>query len=434
MTGGQAGRTQGRGARPASVAARAGRAFLRLVGLFIVVLLVVGIGLNLRSPEPEEPVFSASQRAQLDAERRYRALADEARTVAAAGPASASHLTQIAEDLDAHADAVALPRSPRSATQGPTVATPPPASEAAAVAPSDEARVLTGLHSSALLSLRDAMGAEAGPRRVLAAAGANQWRHTALLAQALEVESGLLPADALSATDLAAGTGLFAGLSDPSAAPTGSPVEPAAETPTPPTSSLSPAEAGVDEEPDEEPADRAASETPAADCSGTPIGPDADRQALLTAKTAEDQARYGYDVAAAVLPEPAKGLARSAIHRAAADAAARRLAELCMPVDPAPAGFALGPEFRADPVSTLRELEEDHAELYAGLVATTGPDVRAWAITAYNAAAQRSLEAGTPLAAFPGLDGTAGGTTSTSPGNSPSEDAPQPRETEQGDG
>ncbi|MCU1632303.1 MAG: hypothetical protein JWM61_955, partial [Micrococcaceae bacterium] len=122
MTGGQAGRTQGRGARPASVAARASRAFLRLVGLFIVVLLVVGIGLNLRSPEPEEPVFSASQRAQLDAERRYRALADEARTVAAAGPASASYLTEIAEDLDAHADAVALPRSPTSATQSPTVA------------------------------------------------------------------------------------------------------------------------------------------------------------------------------------------------------------------------------------------------------------------------------------------------------------------------
>ncbi|MCU1633073.1 MAG: hypothetical protein JWM61_1725, partial [Micrococcaceae bacterium] len=249
------------------------------------------------------------------------------------------------------------------------------------------------------------------------------------------------PADALSATDLAAGTGLFADLSDPQA---GSPVEPAADTPSPPTSSLSPAEAGVDEEPDEkpaaepdeEPADRAASGTPPADCSGTPVGPGADRQALLTAKTAEDQARYGYDVAAAVLPEPDEGLARSAIHRAAADAAARRLAELCVPVDPAPAGFALGPEFRADPVSALRELEEDHAELYAGLVATTGPDVRAWAIAAYNAAAQRSLEAGTPLAAFPGLDGTAGGTTGASPGDSPSKDAsqPQPRETEQDDG
>ena len=212
------------------------------------------------------------------------------------------------------------------------------------------------LRDSALRSLRDAGGAEPGPARVLASAGANQWRHAVVLGAALGEDPGLPPVEASPGADLTAGSA------------SGSP----------------------------------GGDVPA-DCDGTPLGPEADRQALLSARTAEEQARFGYEVAAALLPEAAPLLARSATHGAAADAAARRLAGLCTEVAPAPAGFAIDRAFRADPAAALRELEEDHVGLYAGLVATVGPDTRAWAVASYNAAVQRSIDAGTPLVTFPGL-------------------------------
>ncbi|MDN4612727.1 DUF4439 domain-containing protein [Arthrobacter burdickii] len=463
--------TGGQRVRGSRVAGRVLRWSAGLIGLFAVVLLMAGIvvGIGLRSAEPPAPVYSAGEQAQLDAEGRYRALAADARAAAALQPALEAalgeRLAAVAADLDAQADAVSLPRSPAPAPEGTdaggasagstsagstsagTPIDPVPATGASSSAevPVDGPRLLSMLRDSALRSLRDAVDAEPGPARVLASAGANQWRQAVLIGQALGTEPGLPAADTLSAADLTADeAGLVAPTGPTSStgpAPSGGP----AGVPAP-TSSADPAGAN---DPADAPAPNSSGDPPGAltpassadaaspdDCAGTPLGTEADRQALQNAKRAEDEARYGYEVAAALVPDPAAALARSAVHQAAADAAARRLAELCVPVAPAPAGFAIAPAFRADPEAALRELEQDHAELYAGLVSAVGPDVRAWAVASYNAAVQRSLEAGTPLDAFPGLAtesgaGSAGDSASaTRPGaTSAPEDAPAPEGT-----
>ncbi len=380
-----AGGQQGHGGTAASAAGRWALRAVRLVGLFLAVLLVVGVGVGMTPAEPQAPVHTAAEQAQLDAEGRYRALADDAREAAAADPALAGSLLSLADDLAAQADAVALPRPAASSSPSaaPGVPSAPPTGDptgaasapAAVPAPADAARVLGLLRDSALRSLGDAVVAEPGPARVLASAGAGQWRHAVLLGAALGADPGLPSADAVPIGDLAGSTGLFAAAAPAPAA------RPAPSAPFVPD-----------------------------DCAGTPRGPEADRKALLGAKTAEDQARFGYEVAAALLPDPPALLARSSLHGAVADDAARRLAALCAPAAPAPAGFAIGPGFRADPAAALRELEREHAGLYAGLIPAVGPDTRAWAVGSFNAAAQRSLDAGTPLEAFPGLEDGAAGT------------------------
>ncbi|WP_394250184.1 DUF4439 domain-containing protein [Arthrobacter pityocampae] len=388
------------GGRRGSRAGRLARRFLGLVALFAVMLLVVGVGLVVRSPEPQERVYSVSEQAQLDAELRYRSAAGQARVAAAApalDPEAAAELAAAAADLDEQADAVALPRSPgptaepgtdpatgaatgaagasaQSPTGSPAGST---AGSSAAPAPADGPAVLTALRDSALRSLRDANRADPGPGRVLAAAGVNQWRHALRLGDTLGVDPGLPSPGALSAVDLAAGTGPFADLPTPDAS-TGA--EPLAALPTGSAPPEAPAE-----------------------CAGTPLGPDADRQALLHARTAEDEARYAYEVAAALLPEPARALESASVHRSAAEAVTDRLTALCVPEAPTATGYAIGPDFRADPVAATRAIEQAHTEFYAGLIATVGPDARAWAVVSFSAAAQRSLDAGTPLDALPGL-------------------------------
>jgi hypothetical protein len=325
--------TGGQRVRGSRVAGRALRWSAGLTGLFAVVLLGAGIvvGIGLRSAGPPTPVYSAAEQVQLDAEGRYRALAADARATAALQPALepalGERLATVAADLDAQADAVSLPRSPApegtdaggaasagtasptptpgsatpgSPTSGDQTPAPAPGASSSAGVPVDGPRLLSMLRDSALRSLRDAVDAEPGPARVLASAGANQWRQVVLIGQTLGTESGLPAADTLSAADLTADEVGSAAPADP-AAPAG------------PTTSAGPTDpAGV-------PAP-ASSADPAAsdDCAGTPLGTEADRQALLNAQRAEEEARYGYEVAAALLPDPAAALTRSAVHQAAA--------------------------------------------------------------------------------------------------------------------
>ncbi|WP_189636330.1 DUF4439 domain-containing protein [Arthrobacter sp. NamB2] len=392
MNRGQESRQQASGGRVASAAGRAVRWSGRLIGLVIAVLLVVGIGVGVRSPEPQGRVYSASEQAQLDAEDRFRALAEDARAAAAVQPALADRLTAAASDLDVQADAVALPRSPTPAPTAPSVEsdettanggtatgrTPSPSGDSPgpgstpATPPVDGMLVLAMLRESALESLGDAVSAEPGAARVLASAGANQWWHASALGQVLGVSPDLPPL----------GESVGTAAED----------QPGASTPA-----------------------RAEDGTIAGECAGTPLGPDADRQALLAAKNAEDQARYGYEVAAALLEDRAGALARSAEHDAAADAAADRLAALCVPAAPAPAGFTISAAFRADPSRALRDLEQDHVALYAGLVSAVSPAVRPWAVTSLNAAVQRSIGAGAALEPLPGLDDGPEGTAGAAP-------------------
>ncbi|WP_208740791.1 DUF4439 domain-containing protein [Arthrobacter agilis] len=420
----QAGGQQERGARLATAAGTAIRWSAWLVGLFVVVLLAVGAWLLLGSAEPPARVYSPSEQAQLDAEGRYRGLAADARAAAAADPALAERLSAIASDLEEQAAAVSLPRSPSRAPAGADAPTdpPPPASAAAAPAPSptaapaDPVSLLAMLRDSSLRSLSDAVDAEPGPARVLASAGANQWRQAVLLGGVLGVGTELPAAEALTAEDL-----------DPEQGASADPARSGTPASVPATSEGAASEGAASEgaaSGDGASGDGASGPTTAGpatpeECAGTPLGPDADRQALLGATRAEEQARYGYEVAAALLPDPAPALALSATHRAAADTAAERLAALCEPAAPAPAGHAVGPAFRADPAAALRDLEQDHTEFYAGLVATVSTAERAWAVTSLNAAVQRSTEAGAPLAPLPGLQAEAAGTT-----GDPTPDAP----------
>lgn len=370
---GRASRQQEGGGRNTSTAGPALSALRRsakLVGLLLVVLLVAGIGTVLRSPEPPARVYSAAEQAQLDAEERYRSLAAAARAAAMLRPDLAEQLTAVAADADVQADAVSLPRPPLPAAAGAATASgtsrPDPTdggtgavagSPAPATPPSDGAQMVSMLHDSALRSLRDAVGAGPGPGRVLASAGANQWRHAVVLGEAMGIDPGLPAAESLSAAELGGA---------PHAADDTSGSEPE-------------------------------------ECAGTLRGSDADRRALRTAKDAEDRARYGYEVAAAQLEDRVGTLARAAAHGAAAEEAAGHLADLCVPAVPAPAGFAVGPALRADPAAALQELEQDHVALYAGLVAAVGPEIRGWAVAELTAAVQRSIGSGAALEPLPGL-------------------------------
>lgn len=448
------------GGRRVSAVRRATRRLARLIGLFIVVLLVVGIGIGLNAPDPQAPSYSASEQAQLDAEERYRSLADDARTAAVVQPDLAERLTVLAADLEVQSMAVSLPRSPASTPAGTTSAgttahggspaapTPdpswiPPESVTTTAPPVDGMQVLSMLRSSALLSLRDAVNAEPGPGRVLAAAGTNQWRHTVLLAQALGVDPGLPPADSPSDAG-PTGSGPNGSPSAPDAAPGAAATEAPAEGLDRPSGTGSgDSDVATDSGRAADPGPGAGAPAPGdapnaagtEECTGTPRGPEADRQALLNAKNAEDQARYGYEVAAALLEDRAGVLGVAVEHRAAADAAAERLAEFCVIAAPPPAGFAIGPAFRADPSLALRELEQDHVELYAGLVSAVSPGTRAWAVASLNAAVQRGTAAGTPLEPLPGLaTGSSGTQTSAAapdavatPGAVPSSAAPAAR-------
>ncbi len=339
-----------------------GRWLVRLAAGFV--LLLLGLVLGSGVPGPHRVVFSAAEQAQQDAEGRFSSLADRARAAATDSPAGAGLFVSLAEDLDAQAAAVALPRRPDldPATDGSPIPTPTPTPLPTPLpALSDPQGLLAALRNSAEQSLRDAVTAEPGPSRVLAAAGANQWRHAVLLGEMLGVEPGLPPLEAAL------------GVRDPG--DTGPQGAPAAD---------------------------------AGDCDGAALVSDAGRQALQAARQAEDEARYGYEVGAALLDDPEALLGRARLHGGRADAAALRLGGLCAPVPPPAAGYAIRDGFHADAGAALRELEQDHAELYAGLLSTVDPAERAWIIVSFNAAAQRSLAAGTALEALPGLGAAPG--------------------------
>ena len=377
---------------------------LVVLAALVAVLVVTGIALDARSDGSAEPARSPAEQSQLDAEARFRSLAASARGVATTDPALAERLGSLAADLEAQADAVALPQVPGPEGPGqdstPTSAgqpnAPSPTSSltgapsTAAPAPPTAPDVLQLLSESTLASLLAAVDADPGPSRVLASAGVNQWRHTALLAGALGVEPPLPPAGTFPAADLSAGTGVFARVaaSVPTTGQTGVP----ASTP----------EASGDGE-------------PLGECSGTPLGSDADRRALATVRLAEEEARYAYEVAAARLPDQRGLLERSAAHAEAAAEAGHRLATLCVGAGPAAAGFALGAEFRENPSSALRGLEQEHLELYAGVVPSVSRDLRSWAIAALSTAVQRSAAMGIPVETFPGLPTPAPASTGGAP-------------------
>ncbi len=329
---------------------------LRLAAGFVLVLILLTLGVGGGSPGGHRIVSSAAEQAQLDAEGRFRALAEQVRAATGADSALSARLVPLAADLDVQADAVALPRPPG----GGTGSAPPVPPTTPAATPGTAADLLPALRESALRSLQDAVTADPGPSRVLAAAGANQWRHAALLGEALGVEPGLPSPDAVVTAGVTAGGTV-------------------GETPTGQAEGL-----------------------PAA-CAGTPLGPEADRVALQSARSAEDRAAYGYEVAAGLLDDPAPALSRARLHADLAAAATARLAELCVAAPAAPLAYTIDAAFRADPAAALRDVDQDPAELDAGLLPTVGTGGRAWIVASFNAAAQRSLADGTPLGALPGL-------------------------------
>lgn len=108
-------------------------------------------------------------------------------------------------------------------------------------------------------------------------------------------------------------------------------------------------------------------------------------ESLQAAVNAEYGAAYGYEVAQAqagsgftVLGQPPAE--RRKAHLEAGREAVRLLPDLCLPeVTPLPA-WSLDPGFLADPVSSLRELEETMPHLYADLAGSSDGAVRSWAI------------------------------------------------------
>lgn len=352
-----------------------------LAGLLAAVTAVTlsGCGLRLETEAPTEPVPDAAESARRAAVDDALAL-DEAAVAARTGAEGA-----VADVLDlvgtaslAQADALGgvydsgLP----DATPSPTATTP-----AAGDATPQEVLALLGTSASAARA--DARDAEdPGMARLLASVAASRAQLATRLASTLgtdvpaldaEPEGAGLPRGG-SADGSGSGDGSADGEADLGASPSATPS----------------ASAGT-----AEPADSP--------------GDDLDRATLLALVLAEDQAGYGFEVAAARLSDDARTRARSAAatHRAAATAWAVAAGVAGTADDPRRVTYALdgdlssGDGVRAFGAALLTDLADVHAD--AVLATTAGTTDRLAVVDGLRTSALESLTWGATPTPFPGL-------------------------------
>jgi hypothetical protein len=260
-------------------------------------LLLSGCGLRWETEPPAEPVPDAVEQARRTAVDDALALTEAARAALdGADEQAAGVLTLVVDAAATQVDALGGEYDSGLPEPEPDEAAPSasPAASAAAATPAD---VLALLGTAASTARADALTAEdEGLARLLASVATSRAQLTDRLAAALGVEAPAV--DAEPGTDWPSG-----GAADGSGSGDGSATSP---TPTPsgsatPTGTPTPAATGAD--------------------GGSP-GSDLDRADLVALVLAEDQAGFGFEVAAARLSDDARSLARDAAaeHRAAATA------------------------------------------------------------------------------------------------------------------
>lgn len=396
------------------------RRYFRYAVFLLAALLVLSLGFVLipREPDaPAPPTFSEQARtaALADALVLRAAATGLQNATGGTGPAAESVAAPLGAQralghavtlLTVHGRALIRPANPAGggtpAVTSSTAGTSPAAPSTAPA--STPAGLAVSLHASGARRLSDAERADGGMARLLAGVGTAQ----------------LLAAEELAA---ATGTALptVTGGVRPSPAPAPA-VVPSAGTPSPGSSGTARCTVTA---PDGSPGSSSTA-------SGSPdAGTGANRAAALSAvRNAELELVYAYQVALTRLTggtvAPASGyLAQHEELRNEAQALAN---SQCAVLSPAPAGYVLDPAFLANPAAALGVMEAGVLPAYGDVIALSDGAERAWAVSALQAAARRTVyweASGGPVpglvldeAQLPDLPGSPE-TLSTTPAQSP---------------
>ena len=374
---------------PAPARTRRSRRTRALAGVLAAgaAVLLSGCGLRWETAPPAEPVPDAAEEARRTAVDDALALADAARAAGdGAEQQAAGVLALVVDAASTQVDALGgvydsgLPE-PEPDEDAPS---PSPTATSAAATPAD---VLALLGTAASTARADALDAQdAGLARLLASVATSRAQLTDRLAAALGVEA--------PAVDAAPGPGWTSGgAADGSGSGDGSATSPSAT----PSGSATPAgtpSAGTTGAQDEAP------------------GTDLDRADLVALVLAEDQAGYGFEVAAARLSDDARSQARDAAarHRAAASTWAAAAGIAGTADDPRRVGYELdGDVSSADAVRAfcaglLSDLATVHAD--AVLATDAGTADRTATVDGLRTSAVEALRWGgtpTPLPGMPDL-------------------------------
>lgn len=363
--------------------------YFRYVLLACVAALVISLGVAMTprpAPEPPEPAFS--EKARASALESSLSLRSSAQLLAEAAPeAQQPALTRVVTLLTTQAKALLPPGTsspePSASASGspsgtvPTGASPEP-SPSATVAASSAADLVAGLSASGVQRTSDAVAADGGMARLLAAVGTAQLLEASSLAGAVGVPApgaavaGLTPEDAEQ---------LKLGASEclsPSSAAAASSAEPQATAPS--ENSSSNAQSGAH-------------------------GSSLLASALsMTVKT-EAETIYGYQVALTRLEKSSTQAAALLLARhEQLLQEAEELSRLhCVSTPNQEPGYTLKPEFLQAPAAGLGTLEAGTLPVYADLVALSEGSARRWAIAGLWEAARRSVQWGADPGPLPGL-------------------------------
>ncbi|WP_347110570.1 ferritin-like domain-containing protein [Paenarthrobacter sp. S56] len=328
---------------------------LRLLPALVVALIVAGTGIVLvpRDSGVQEPV-PFSQSARTAAYGETLALRDSMTLLASPAGSGAA-----GAEL---ADAVTLLTTHARALLGPsTGSSPAPPAPAPAATPPTASAVVEGLAASGRRRLRDAVEADGGMARLLAAVGTSQLLEAERLGASFKLD---LPAPEPAAKASAAATAPQC----PSATPTSASATPAGST-------------------------RALAEA-------TTVS------ALAAAVRSEQEAVYVHQVALKRLNDAAAVTAAKnlATHEQLLQQAESLTRLNCGDVPRREAGYRLSAEFSKDPAASLGALESGSLPVYGDLVALSDGPARQWAVDNLLAAARRGLGWGTSVPALPGLE------------------------------
>ncbi|WP_309107696.1 ferritin-like domain-containing protein [Arthrobacter sp.] len=371
--------------------------YFRYLLLACVAGLVISLGVAMTprpAPEPPEPAFSEQARASaLETSLRLRS---SAQVLAEAAPeAQQAAFTRVVTLLTTQAKAL-LPAG--TATSDPSASAKVPPSETAPSATSPEpspsataaaasaGELVAGLSASGVQRTSDAVAADGGMARLLAAVGTAQLLEASAFAGAVGIPApeatvtGLTPEDA---KQLKGGTpDCVASLSAAGASaapPAGPPAPQTADSPS--ARSGEPGQGGLGQQ-----------------------GPLLAAALSMTVKT-EAETVYGYQVALTRLEKSNTQSASSLMERhEQLLQEAEELSRLhCVETPHQEPGYSLKPEFLQAPAAGLASLEAETLPVYADLVALSEGPARRWAIAGLWEAARRSVQWGADPGAVPGV-------------------------------
>lgn len=357
--------------------------YFRYLLLACVAGLVISLGIAMTprpAPEPPEPAFS--ERARAAALETSLSLRSSAQLLADAAPqAQQAALTRVVTLLTTQAKALlppgTAPPEPSASASGTPSGTVPSGtstgpSPSATVAAASADELVARLSASGVQRTSDAVAADGGMARLLAAVGTAQLLEASALAGAVGVPAPVAEISGLTPEDVEQ---LKLGVQD-CLAPSSTAASSAASPAGPPAADLS---------------EEQGSSLLAAALS-------------MTVKT-EAETVYGYQVALTRLEKSSTQAASLLLARhEQLQQEAEELSRLhCVNTPNQEPGYTLKPEFLQAPSAGLGSLEAGTLPIYADLVALSEGPARRWAIAGLWEAARRSVQWGADPGAVPGV-------------------------------